>query len=203
MVVVPHPDDESLSTGGLIAHQRRAGVEVVIVAVSDGEAAYPGRPTPGLADRRRREHREALAALGVAPTAVMRCGLPDGEVAAHHDALLAVLQQVVEKGDLLVAPWLGDHHTDHIACARAAMALDTPGTALLGSMFWALHHSSPTSAPSTGFLRLDLDAGLRAAKGAGLAAHRSQLPGDGPHSVLNPALLRPVLRPFELFAGVR
>ena len=41
VVVAPHPDDETLLSGGLIAHQARAGVPVIVLAVTDGEAAYP------------------------------------------------------------------------------------------------------------------------------------------------------------------
>ena len=61
VVVAPHPDDETLLSGGLIAHQARAGVPVIVLAVTDGEAAYPGDPD-GLARQRRREQRQALRA---------------------------------------------------------------------------------------------------------------------------------------------
>ena len=41
VVIAPHPDDETLGAGRLIATQRRQGVPVTIVAVTNGEAAYP------------------------------------------------------------------------------------------------------------------------------------------------------------------
>src|SRR6201996_5368876 len=53
IVVAPHPDDETLGAGGMIAAQCEAGVPVFIIAVSDGEAAYQN--FPDLAALRRAE----------------------------------------------------------------------------------------------------------------------------------------------------
>lgn len=44
VVVAPHPDDEVLGCGGLIAAARAAGVPVLIIALTDGELAYPDEP---------------------------------------------------------------------------------------------------------------------------------------------------------------
>ena len=41
VVVAPHPDDESLGCGGLLALLRRAGVAVGAVLVSDGTMSHP------------------------------------------------------------------------------------------------------------------------------------------------------------------
>ena len=38
LIVAPHPDDEVLATGGLIAWLRDHGVDVTIAAVTDGRA---------------------------------------------------------------------------------------------------------------------------------------------------------------------
>ena len=40
LVVAPHRDDETLGAGGLIAAQRSRGIEVRVVAVTNGEMAY-------------------------------------------------------------------------------------------------------------------------------------------------------------------
>lgn len=44
VVVAPHPDDEVLGCGGLIAAARAAGMPVLIIALTDGEQAYPDEP---------------------------------------------------------------------------------------------------------------------------------------------------------------
>jgi LmbE family N-acetylglucosaminyl deacetylase len=62
-VVAPHPDDETLAAGGLIATQRSRHLPVTLLAVTDGEAAYPD--VPDLARTRRLEQARAAVALGV------------------------------------------------------------------------------------------------------------------------------------------
>ena len=58
LVVAPHPDDETLGAGGLIAYQRSRGVEVTVAAVTDGERAYAD--SRGLGETRVLEQAEAL-----------------------------------------------------------------------------------------------------------------------------------------------
>ncbi|WP_338337804.1 PIG-L family deacetylase, partial [Xanthomonas citri] len=41
VVVSPHPDDEVLGCGGLLAMAIASGRQALIVSVTDGEAAYP------------------------------------------------------------------------------------------------------------------------------------------------------------------
>src|SRR5580692_8282234 len=63
VVVAPHPDDETLGAGGLIhTWAARHGLPVVIVSVTDGEAACP--EIPNLAAVRRSELEAARRELG-------------------------------------------------------------------------------------------------------------------------------------------
>ena len=130
LVVAPHPDDETLLAGGLIATQRSRDVSVRVLAVTDGEAAYDVDEPGDLADRRRREQLAALDELGVAPDAVIRLGLPDGAVEEHVDAVVDSIAAVEDVG-LIVAPWTGDYHHDHEVVGSAARrAADRTGSAL-------------------------------------------------------------------------
>ncbi|WP_424188127.1 PIG-L deacetylase family protein [Actinokineospora sp. G85] len=66
VVVAPHPDDEVLGVGGLMA----LSGQVRLIAVTDGEASHPGssaRTPAEMAATRRRETADALAVLGVSP----------------------------------------------------------------------------------------------------------------------------------------
>ena len=56
--------------------QRAVGkhMEVVVVAVTDGESSHPG--VAGIADLRARERDEALARLGLDDATVVRLGRP-------------------------------------------------------------------------------------------------------------------------------
>lgn len=175
VVVVPHPDDEALAAGGLIVHQRTRGRDVVVVAVTDGDAAYPDWCGVDLARVRRREQLEALEVLGVSRQAVHRLGVPDGATSRHVDDIAAELSDIVTPDDTLVAPAVFDWHPDHEACGRAATAVaDEIGCALLGSLFWAHHH--PDHAPaelSLSVLALSDDEVAR--RSTAVQAHRSQL----------------------------
>jgi LmbE family N-acetylglucosaminyl deacetylase len=70
VVVAPHPDDEILGCGGLLRHAAEQGMEVRVVAVTDGEACYPDEHwwTPErLRSARRAELAAALGELGIRP----------------------------------------------------------------------------------------------------------------------------------------
>src|SRR5688572_26068919 len=89
LVVAPHPDDESLGAGGLIARAVARGAAVHVVLATDGDNAawiqrvWERRWRIGEPDRRRfgvwrrAEAMAALAALGVAPSAVTCLAYPD------------------------------------------------------------------------------------------------------------------------------
>ncbi len=197
VVVVPHPDDEVLGTGGLVAHQRRRGHDVVVVAVTDGEAAYAD--APGLAATRVREQTGALHRLGLVTDRVIRLGFPDGHVDRHVDALSTVVASLVDVGTLLVAPWQHDAHPDHEACGRAAATVAAEaGADLAFSLFWAWHRVAPACMPIDRMVRLDLDEDLIAARYDALVCHASQW-ADAAASILPLDVLGPMTRPFEVY----
>jgi LmbE family N-acetylglucosaminyl deacetylase len=205
VVISPHPDDETLGCGGLIAFQRRRCEPVLVVAVSDGEAAYADQPADAQASTRRREQCRALKRLGVSTRQTLRLGLPDGQTHAHVDTLARQLGAIIRSGDLVVVPWVHDHHCDHVACARAAFAATQEKSAsLVGTLFWAYHYTSPGIDPDTAFLRLDLDDDLVIRRAEALACHASQLSArDAANTVLKQSLLRPLGRNVELYAIAR
>jgi LmbE family N-acetylglucosaminyl deacetylase len=89
LVVAPHPDDESLCCGGLIAEARRAGAQVSIVWVTSGGGfrldamVVQKKVRPKFADmralarRRIGEARDAARELGVEPHELYFLGYPD------------------------------------------------------------------------------------------------------------------------------
>lgn len=126
VVLAPHPDDETLGCGLLVARLVRSGVAVTVVALSDGDASHPGSrlwPPARLAKLRRGEMRRALARLGAGRAAVHFMGWPDGQVAgAARQARLAALCHAAGAG-LILATSPVDHHADHRACFAVATAV--------------------------------------------------------------------------------
>jgi len=199
-VVVPHPDDEALSSGGLIMHQMGRGVPVVAVAVTDGDAASATWPEPGLAATRREEQRTALSILGVAVASTVRLGLPDGALAAHGDTLVERLLAIVQPGDVVVAPWAHDLHPDHVVCGHAAqLVARAHRCTLLGSMFWALHQIDPRDHPDIGFATLVLTDDECLWRQEALHSHASQFDQGMHKPILDESLLDPLRLPIERY----
>ena len=82
IVLAPHPDDETLGAGGLVAKLCRAAVPVTIVAITDGEHAYAD--TPNLGEIRVLEQTEALHRLGVPRSMIHRLHLPDRDISRYE-----------------------------------------------------------------------------------------------------------------------
>ncbi len=199
LVISPHPDDETLGAGGLIAWQALCGVPVTVAAVTDGEAAYPN--FPGLAQIRRVEQQQAVEALG-AQVSIVRLGIPDSAVQSHEAELETRLRPLIAKDTLVIAPWKNDWHPDHEACARAAEKLcHEAGAELISYVFWTWHRRTPEIFDGVALRRFELSAELAAAKRAALACHVSQLQdrllNDEP--ILPRLLLAPALRTFETY----
>ena len=90
LLLIPHPDDETLATGGLIQQLVKRGAKTRVVIWTSGEAfsivahrLYPADPfTPALfiklGRRRMGESKIALKRFGLPPDAVRFMGYPDG-----------------------------------------------------------------------------------------------------------------------------
>lgn len=207
VVISPHPDDEILATGGLLAMLAREGRPLSVVAVTDGDASHPGSkrwPAPLLCARRRTESLQGLAMLSITPSVRQALGLPDGQVRSHLDRLADWLAGFLRPDDVVMSTWELDGHPDHEASALAtARACATVGARHIQVPVWMWHWASPSDArvPWRHMVKLPLVAGDLERKKLALGAHRTQLePQDtGRPAVLEPATTARMLRPFEFF----
>ncbi len=201
VLVAPHPDDEILGVGGLIAAQRKRGVEVTVVAVTDGENAYPHQgDNAGLRAQRCAEQTIALERVGVNANKIVRLRLPDSDVTSHLTELVEQLASLVSPATHLIAPWRGDFHPDHEACGHAAeqVARNT-GAALTSYFFWTWHRGQPSLLENLPLQRFFLDPQSLQAKSEALQCHRSQLAWPGAEPILPEYLLGPAKRAYEVF----
>lgn len=189
LVVAPHPDDETLGCGGLIAQLVAAGSIVHTVFVTDGGASHPGSrawPRSRLATLREREATEALEALGAgdSPRTFLRLGdadMPPVGSAAYteaRDALADILGDL--RPDLVVLPWRRDPHCDHRdgwRLAREALCQCAQDPPILEYAIWLDELGAPGDFPIAGEVeevRVDVGPAVTAKRSA-LAAHRSQI----------------------------
>jgi LmbE family N-acetylglucosaminyl deacetylase len=208
VVLAPHPDDETLGVGGTLAAWAADGVEILVVAVTDGEGSHPDSPTltpEELAARRHDERRAALAELGCGAASVLRAGLPDSDVGRHRDALREYLLRVVVPGDTVLAPVLGDGHPDHDAVADVAREAATcRGAAVWHYAVWLWHWADPDepSIPGDGAVAVALPDRARRAKQAAVACFTTQIEplSDDPRdaAVLPPPVLARLTREVEV-----
>jgi LmbE family N-acetylglucosaminyl deacetylase len=198
VIVVPHPDDETLAAGGLIATQRARHIPVTLLAVTDGGAAYPD--VPDLGKLRRIEQACAAKALGVAGDAVVYLGMRDSAVAESESELADRIGAYIDSGTLLVAPWPRDPHPDHEACGRAAAtAAIRTGAVLISYFFWTWHRFRPECLDGLPLRRLTLSADASEQRARALACYRSQLHREDGQPVLPKIFLAPAQRGFETF----
>ena len=194
VVIAPHPDDEILGPGGTVARLVALGAEHIVVAVTDGEASHPGR-----ADELRRaralESRQSAKILGTTPALRYRLGLPDGRVQAAR--LAKCLENVLERGDLVLAPWEGDGHPDHEQAALGArLACAANGANVLAYLVWAWHWASPCQLPWGKARRIELGPELQTKKRAAVRCFTTQIEGTEP--ILTPEAIDRLTRDFEV-----
>lgn len=201
LVIAPHPDDETLAAGGLIASLRERNVPVGVVALTDGENAYAGEL--GLGAVRAEEQTEALLRLGVPATGIHRFRLPDSDVSACEVELSEKLELVVKGAGHVVAPWPHDFHPDHEAAGRVTKALcEKHGVPLTFYFFWTWHRGTPDLLRSLPLRRLELTPAQQHAKRSALSCHSSQLEHHSGEPILPADLLLPAWRSFEIFLPV-
>ncbi|MEI9982848.1 MAG: PIG-L deacetylase family protein [Aliidongia sp.] len=210
LVVAPHPDDESIGCGGLIATLRRCRLDVHIVVLTDGAGSHANSasyPPCRLADLREQEALEALAILGVASDAVAFWKLADRFVpdrgSAGFESVVARAQMQLHdlRPATLVIPARADSHGDHCAAwaiwTEAAARLPVK-PCILEYLVWP----GPEAEPEGRVWRLDIDAVL-SVKQCAIAAHRSQhgqvIEDDPDGFCLPDDLLARAMEPWECF----
>ena len=146
MAVHAHPDDESSSTGGVLAAYGDAGVRTVVVTCTNGEFGdAPGGVKPGqdghdeqaVAQQRLAELREACKILGVTELETLGyhdSGMPDWDYKTRPDAFCNIpIETVADRIGGLITKYQpqvlvtyddrgADQHPDHVHASLAAQA---------------------------------------------------------------------------------
>lgn len=138
LVIVAHPDDESVACAGTMALLADRGAQVEVLAVTDGEATIGSAHDRDETGRRRRAEMEGAATLLGATTRF--AGLPDGRLGEHRAEITTAIATALAytTPQVVFAPWLGDGHADHraVAFALADCTLD-PDLQIWGYETWA------------------------------------------------------------------
>jgi LmbE family N-acetylglucosaminyl deacetylase len=213
LILAPHPDDESLGCGGLIATACARLRPPLVVVVTDGTGSHPGSrdwPPDRLRALRETEVLAAVGILGLPPSRVQFLRLPDTRTPQHGPAFDRAAEQVASMVrdcgvETICTTWRHDPHCDHAAAhvLGAAVAAGT-GTQLLNYPIWGwmLPAGHDLDEGAVAGVRLDIAAQLRRKRRA-IAAHASQgsdLIADAPDGFRLPGELIAIFeRPYEVF----
>lgn len=120
LVIGPHPDDQELGAGGVIALLAQQGHRVTILDLTNGEPTPFGDPATRAAEAE--AARRALCPPPPAePVQRIRLAMVNRQVThtleARH-AVAGVIRAV--QAEILLAPYFEDAHPDHLAATRIA-----------------------------------------------------------------------------------
>jgi len=123
LVLAPHPDDEVIACGGLIAQHVAEGRHVQVLIASDGAAAAPSTDIEQYRQTRQAEAAEGLTLLGAEHPRFL--GLPDRGLETALQDLKSRLRTAIEefRPDLIAVPSPVEIHPDHQAVCRALFQL--------------------------------------------------------------------------------
>jgi len=187
LVFAPHPDDESIGSGALLAAAATRDAEIRVVFMTDGgNNPWPQRVARrrwrvGVEDDkrwgrlRRIEARHALTELGVNPSKATFLGLPDdGLSALAREQLIEPIRSTIVEFNptLLVIPSIDDFHGDHRSTHRAILkALAVSGSKRPALILSYIVHGHATAA----YRSFSAGSDEIARKRAAIGCHSSQL----------------------------
>jgi len=217
-VIAPHPDDEVLGCGLLLAHPPAQDMTMHVIFLTRGEASHPGHPalnSDSLARRRSEEAGHAAGLLGLPTGALHFLDLPDGNL-AHLDAtaIAAALDRIGTllnelKPTVVLVPDARDGSTEHAATARLLDELAVRGTAAwrrIAYVVWSAWSPRLLARIAVGpgrILRHQVPGGAAAKRRAALA-YGSQVEPLPPwkHSVLPLDFVAALARDDEFFIAL-
>ena len=184
VVIAPHPDDESLGCGGLLAWAANHGRRIKVIFLTDGEGSHPGStaiPPLLLAKIRIREGRLAATHLGVVNSSLEFMHLPDGSLPTMNEETATTVAEQLRTTIEQLAPCVvfvtasTDPHGDHQrAYELAAIAVhDLVDCPLFAYPIWSWVLPEGSELPEPCGHRVDIS-GLREKKADAIAAHASQ-----------------------------
>ena len=188
LVIAPHPDDELLGAGAMMARAAAAGARVGVVILTDGSQSDPGVEPAALAIKRQQETRAGLdRLLGVCPP-LLFLDQPDGALDAtavdvSDDSPLGKFVADLSPATILVTD-PADAHPDHKAGFGLATRLISAGVGRLLQVMPVSQQVDGVFDPQ-GYDPHPVG-GLAEAKTAALACHSSQISSTTGFSLSDP-----------------
>lgn len=116
LILAPHPDDETIGCGGLIAKAKKSGSDVRVVFFTDGSAGVSDKKLTNAqrAKLREREAKSACIVLGLKESDLVFWRYQDGKLTTNS-ASVKLLNNLLTAylPDIVLTPFISDPHPDH------------------------------------------------------------------------------------------
>lgn len=174
LVLAPHPDDEVIACGGLVALHIREKRQVRVVIATDGCEAITTADRQVYGETREQESRRGIETLGGADVEFLR--FPDRQLSDHAGALALRLEAILRdfKPDLVLLPSVVEIHPDHLALAMTLCQLIESDPSLFSELAFARIGFFEVSQPLRPNTLVDITE-VAEIKWSAIAAHASQL----------------------------
>jgi len=127
LIVAPHPDDEVIGCGGLIARLTAEGRAPHVVILTGGEGSHRGCCDVAPAEMiqaRRGLTRKALQILGVPAENIHELNYPDGGISAEHPQTEELRRLIAEiQPQSVFVPHWGEGWPDHVRTAEIVKSI--------------------------------------------------------------------------------
>lgn len=127
LIIAPHPDDDILGCGGIMAKYAKSGVEVYVAIMTNGNIGAPELfPIDGTL-RGREEAKKSHEVLGVKGTYFFDFPAPRLETQAAYQISIELDKLIRDlKIDTLFIPHRGDIHKDHRVIFESSLVAARP-----------------------------------------------------------------------------
>jgi LmbE family N-acetylglucosaminyl deacetylase len=213
LILAPHPDDETLGCGGLIATCCARSRPPLVAILTDGRGSHSNSqsyPASKLIALREAEATEAVNILGLPIERLIFLREPDTKAPHAGQDFETIVDRLADyvRGfgcSTILAPWRHDPHCDHQAASR--IACETARVAGIRALAypvwgWTISTKLVIDATEPQGWRLDVTPHLSAKRHA-IAAHASQfgrcVTDDPTGFVLPESLLQALAKPWETF----
>lgn len=143
LIVAPHPDDEVIGCGGLIARLVEEGNAPQIIVMTGGEGSH-GKDcadTAAIIKARRGLTRNALSILGVPEQNLHELDFKDGGITAESEQMNR-LKDLIDsiKPDTVLVPHWGEGWPDHVNTAKIIKSLAPPTVQVWEYCVWMWYY---------------------------------------------------------------
>lgn len=127
LVVAPHPDDEVLGCGGILAKYAKKGDHTYVAVMTNAHLGAPEQFTPDGVINVRNEALKAHRVLGIKETFFFDFPAPRLETTPGYEIAIALNKLINQLSiDTLYLPHRGDMHKDHAIIFYAALVAARP-----------------------------------------------------------------------------